>query len=162
MRITVEATEPGRLMRTECPDCKWDIDGRVIRGFKPCAVCAVTTLHDSHTDIKGDKWVHPETPTRCFRCDKDMRKVAYFGTDGFSQFKDETDNECTMMFNGGYGSFIDAMGELPTVTICHECGHELCDWLGIDPRLWHTHSGWAPNADFPGQHPDHHDNRIER
>lgn len=147
MRITVEATEPGRLMRTDCPDCKWDIDGRMIKGFKPCARCAVDTLHNSQTNVKGDQWEHPKpTPTYCFRCNKDMRSTA-------GHLPDETDNECTLMFNGGYGSFIDAMGEMPTLTICHECGHELCDWLGVDPRNWHTHSTTS------GQHPDHHDNQ---
>lgn len=159
-QIRIDATEPGCTMRLDCPDCVWDVErdprtGRVtiVHGLKPCDTCRKTTLHASVVDITGDRWKWPKpSPKLCHRCGADMTYPAVHGEAG-AHHGDETSNECNLMFVGGYGSFIDSMGEIPTVTICHECAHLLCDWLGVDPRNWHTHSVYG------GQHPDHHDNR---
>lgn len=64
----------------------------------------------------------------------------------------QTDNELRLEFHGGYGSFTDCIEDCPafSIMICHECAHDLCDFLDIDPSYWHTHS---PHS---GQHPDHH------
>lgn len=99
----------------------------------------------------------PETPTTCSRptCGKSMRGGDVH-PDYPDHMADELDNECTIMFEGGYGSFIDCAfldnGQtgMPTLTICHECAHELAEWLGIDVSGWHTHSVYG------GQHDDHH------
>ena len=65
-----------------------------------------------------------------------------------------TDNGLLLIFDGGYGEFIDAPFVPKAewqVQLCHECAHDLCDWLGVDPRNWHTHAAGS------GQHADHHD-----
>ena len=65
-----------------------------------------------------------------------------------------TDNGLHLTFDGGYGEFIDSWNPDDTdhyLSLCHECGHELADWLGIDVRNWHTHGLHS------GQHADHHD-----
>lgn len=113
---------------------------------------------------RGD--VVPNNPDKvfsdyCFRCNKDMRHSAYYG-DFSSPLYGEQQNELTMLFVGGYGSFIDtAFDGCPTLTICHECAHELCEFLRIDPHNWHTHSQVVPAESHPGQHPDHHDRSQE-
>jgi len=106
---------------------------------------------------KARGWVLslPKTPTNCARCGKSMRG-ADVHPDYPDHMADELQNECTILFEGGYGSFIDCAfldnGQegLPTITICHECGHEFAEWLGIDVSDWHTHSYYG------GQHEDHH------
>lgn len=142
-------------MRTDCPDCIWVTShgGMVIHRYEPCDVCRKSTLHDTIVDIKGERWKWPEYPPFCHRCGKDMRAKAVH-TDRIDwphDSGDEPQNEATILFRGGYGSFIDDLGDVPSVRLCHECGHELCDWIGIDPRHWHTHSVYG------GQHEDHHD-----
>ena len=107
----------------------------------------------------GKGWLldPPELPTTCSRpqCGKSMRGEDVH-PDYPEQMANELQNECTLMFVGGYGSFIDCVfldgGQtgLPTVRICHECAHELSEWLGIDVSSWHTHSYYG------GQHEDHH------
>lgn len=64
----------------------------------------------------------------------------------------QTDNELVIEFHGGYGSFTDCLDDCPadSMRLCHECAHDLCDFLDIDPSYWHTH---RPDS---GQHPDHH------
>ena len=64
----------------------------------------------------------------------------------------QTDNELLLEFHGGYGSFTDCLDNCPaeSMRLCHECAHDLCDFLGIDASNWHTH-----NPEL-GQHPDHH------
>lgn len=132
-------------MNTNCPDCVWDIEKGVIYDYTPCETCRVNTLHDSHVDVHEWKW--PEAVTHCFRCNSDMRSPN-------PNYPEELDNEAIIAFTGGYGSFIDVIdGKWPMAVICHSCAHELCEeFLGIDPRNWHTHSTLS------GQHPDHHDN----
>lgn len=149
-------------MRTDCPDCIWIIQGPVIRDYKPCEVCKRDTLNDHHLTIDKDgEWHWPETRYYCHRCGKDMRAQAVhpdhkWSTSDHDTFdpSQELQNECNLIFVGGYGSFTDDLGEMATLTICHECGHELCDWIGVDPRNWHTHSMLG------GQHEDHHDNQA--
>lgn len=158
-----EDTHPSpapRSMRTDCPDCRWDVTRRedgtvaVINDFHPCRTCSIVTLHDSRVDITDERWKWPEHDPHCFRCGADMRHFAVHDVpeDAGTPRGDELDNECHIIFTGGYGSFYDAIGgKLPTLIICHECAHEMCAWLGIDPRHWHTHSVYG------GQHGDHHD-----
>jgi hypothetical protein len=67
-----------------------------------------------------------------------------------------TDNGLVLLFSGSYGEFHDDLGSGPhSVDLCHECGHDLADWLGIDVGNWHTHKygGGRPGL----QHADHHD-----
>lgn len=69
-----------------------------------------------------------------------------------------TDNGLHLTFDGGYGEFIDAPfvnDQEVKYILCHECAHDLCDWLGVDAHNWHTHGIYS------GQHDDHHD-REER
>lgn len=181
-------------MKTDCPDCRWDIEGRMIHGWEPCEPCRVATLKDSGLDVSPAfvfhnrirayqmavlEWEHggkvgprptiefpeaeeddaklprmkwPETPNYCFRCNKDMRESTVRNREP-APWGDELDNECTITFSGGYGSFIDSFDKWPTLTICHECGHQLAEWLGVDCRNYHTHSIHG------GQHADHHDNQ---
>jgi hypothetical protein len=148
-------------MKTDCSDCVWIIQGYVIKEYKPCDVCKSDTLNDSKVTIdKDEKWHWPVPRNYCYRCNKDMRARAVHPdhdwplTNKDYDFSQELVNECNLIFSGGYGSFIDDLGDMPTLTVCHECGHELCDWLGVDPRLWHTHSTYG------GQHEDHHDNQA--
>ena len=61
-----------------------------------------------------------------------------------------TENGLELTFDGGYGEFIDAWEGPEKVWLCHECAHDLADWLGLDVRRWHTHSLHS------GQHADHH------
>lgn len=70
-----------------------------------------------------------------------------------------TDNGLHLTFDGGYGEFIDAPfadDREAKYILCHECAHDLCDWLGVDPRNWHTHAAGS------GQHADHHDREKQR
>jgi len=64
-----------------------------------------------------------------------------------------TDNGLEVHFVGSYGEFIDTAFEDGSyrVSLCHDCSHDLADWLGIDVHNWHTHK---PGS---GMHPDHHD-----
>jgi hypothetical protein len=148
-------------MKTDCSDCVWIIQGRVIKDYKPCEVCKRDTLNDHKITIDKDgEWHWPETRYYCHRCGKDMRARAVHPEREWLPDYDDHDlseelvNEFNLICSGGYGSFIDDLGDMPTVTICHECGHHLCDLIGVDPRLWHTHSIYG------GQHEDHHDNQA--
>lgn len=63
------------------------------------------------------------------------------------------DNALHIIFDGGYGEFVDAPfhhnargygPESLQVVICHDCAHRLCEqepWIGevIDPARSHTH-----------------------
>jgi hypothetical protein len=150
-------------MRTNCPDCVWvtsKIGGAtVIKGYNPCDVCRKDTLHATPIKVDGGTWTWPTYSDYCHRCSKDMRARAVHPsrTDwptnvGAFDTAEELQNEATLIFTGGYGSFIDAIDSMPSVRLCHECAHEVCEFIGIDPRLWHTHSVYG------GQHADHHDN----
>lgn len=112
-------------------------------------------------------------PLLCTRCKKNVRVMKPWG-------EEEVDNGLWVAFCGGYASFTDTTIELikhhpelpvppkPEITddkvcltcayqeravLCHECAHELCDWLGI-PReevaRWHSHTQVYTDA-----HPDH-------
>ena len=83
-------------------------------------------------------------PGRCHKCGV-LVPVAYPGVPN-------TDNGLEVYFSGGYGEFYDAWDGDPMLWLCHECGHDLAAWLGIDVHNWHTHRTDS------GQHPDHHDN----
>jgi hypothetical protein len=64
-----------------------------------------------------------------------------------------TDNGLTLYFSGGYGEFHDDLGnkgQPQSTDLCHECGHDLAEWLGLDVRGWHTHRHGGT------QHADHH------
>jgi len=79
--------------------------------------------------IEHDPWV-------CFKCKQPV--VA-----GFPDGDPATSNsECglTLRFDGGYGEFIDHLGTKATMVLCHECAHALCDFLGVDPYNWHSHT----------------------
>lgn len=151
-------------MRTDCPDCIWVTSngGTVIHGYKPCDICRKDSLHDTKVRVEGGTWTWPTYSHYCHRCSKDMRARAVHPsrTDwptrpGKFDPAEELQNEATLIFTGGYGSFIDAFDSMPSLLLCHECAHELCEWIGIDPRNWHTHSIYG------GQHNDHHDNTKE-
>lgn len=68
----------------------------------------------------------------------------------FNQF--DNNAEIKISFSGGYGQFIDSYdGPIDfSLNLCHECGHELAEFLDIDVSYWHTHNPAS------GQHPDHH------
>jgi len=82
----------------------------------------------------------------CTRCGKALREV-FPGHD----CPDQLDNALTLVVDGGYGEFIDNLDYLlgrerrpPTFVLCHECGHEFCDWADperkiIDPATAHGH-----------------------
>lgn len=83
---------------------------------------------------------YDERVETCQRCSKDM--PTEYGN---------TDNGLELVFTGGYGEFHDDGGYGPhTLWLCHECGHALADWLGLDVHNWHTHRIHG------NQHPDHH------
>ncbi len=50
-----------------------------------------------------------------------------------------TENGLHMFLDGGYGEFMDAWDGQVRVDLCHECAHDLADWLGLDVHNWHTH-----------------------
>lgn len=81
----------------------------------------------------------------CFRCQKPVN----------NDLMGNTDNGLFLFFSGGYGEFHDDLVDGPhEVVLCHECGHDLADFLGLDVAGWHTH---RPES---GQHPDHHDEAL--
>jgi hypothetical protein len=79
------------------------------------------------------------TMAECHICKGELEPVF---TDGLHQFE----NALEIIFGGGYGMFIDTMGDDPRVMICHDCAHTLCDsvpWIAqlLDPDNSHTHKG---------------------
>lgn len=83
-------------------------------------------------------------PSICFKCKKEPPKQFE------SEYDFQRDNLLEVSFTGAYGMFVDPLFSYYLLHLCHECGHDLCDWLGIDPSNWHTH---RPDT---GQHADHH------
>jgi len=73
---------------------------------------------------------------KCFRCDQ----VIPFDFPDFESI-DNLENELVVELHGGYGSFTDCIYECPAfkATLCHQCAHYLCEFLGIDAKDWHTH-----------------------
>lgn len=65
---------------------------------------------------------------------------------------ENTDNGMFLEVSGSYGEFYDSafIGAYKFV-LCHSCGHDLADWVGIKVNNWHTH------REGSGMHPDHHD-----
>lgn len=57
-------------------------------------------------------------------------------------------------FDGGYGMFCDPdpfAEEDWAVVLCHDCGHQLTDFLGMNADEWHQHRGQrAWNSDHHG------------
>lgn len=93
---------------------------------------------------------HPRASIfNCFRCKKTIPLQWEWEV---NSDRYQTDNDVTLEFHGGYGQFTDCLDDCPaeSIRLCHECAHDLCDWLGADPRRWHTHS------EASGQHSDHH------
>lgn len=100
----------------------------------------------------------------CDRCDKDLPRQAGINNNDTSL---QYDNNLVLKFDGGYGMFCDPepgrwiRGDHRrhdpehTKVLCHECAHDLAEWLDIDVHNWHTHN---PNS---GQHPDHHDRATQ-
>ena len=82
-------------------------------------------------------------PSNCRRCGKVIPLVW--------PDSPNLDNGLTLQLSGAYGEFIDLIDGVLEVLLCHECAHELADWLHFDPRNWHTH------REGSGQHADHHD-----
>lgn len=119
-----------------------------------------------------DVSVQPKTVQRtvydnvsCDRCDARPDPIFDAGADGSLQY----DNLLVLRFTGGYGMFCDPDASLTprpeapldpelTTVLCHDCGHDLADWLGINVAGWHTH---RPDSDRLDEHhgPDglHHD-----
>lgn len=99
----------------------------------------------------------------CYRCKKIIPRQWpqwQYEELGLTDGTDQLDNNLSLEFHGGYGMFTDCIYNCPAdkIILCHECAHDLCEFLGIDPSNWHTH---RPES---GQHPDHHkraDNDIE-
>ncbi len=94
---------------------------------------------------------------RCSRCHKDLPEQTGVQVPGSIQY----DNALIVRLEGGYGMFVDDLfrnemldsrGLHPWFDslLCHECGHDLAVFLGIDPKTWHTH---RPDS---GMHNDHH------
>lgn len=49
-----------------------------------------------------------------------------------------------LRLDGGFGMFCDPdpFEEADwVVLLCHDCGHELTDFLGLNPNGWHVHRG---------------------
>lgn len=107
--------------------------------------------------VRRERPVVIYTDVTCNKCGKPPPKQS------FPRPKEtlQLDNVLLLEIHGGYGMFTDPMnyprnGYDPesTILLCHECAHELADWLGLDVHNWHTH---VP-AEFGGtQHTDHHD-----
>jgi hypothetical protein len=56
------------------------------------------------------------------------------------------DNVLDVVLTGSYGEFHDDLGFMVEpwdqsghlrLHLCHDCGHELCDWLELDVDGWH-------------------------
>lgn len=97
------------------------------------------------------------TDVRCDRCTATLPTMPGFDPSESMQY----DNALIVRLNGGYGMFVDdfdrELGYNPSYdkVLCHDCAHDLANWLGIDAHNWHTHREGA------GQHRDHHDRRGE-
>jgi hypothetical protein len=118
-------------------------DGTVLTSTvcQPSSVGAFDTLIDNW--ILDRLGVAEPEPVHCYGCAK--RLVTAMSHDTDYQF----DNALWVQFDGGYGMFIDPMGdERARVVICHECAHDLCDkvtWVGalLDPAKSHSHRAAA-------------------
>jgi hypothetical protein len=118
-------------------------DGTVLTSTvcRPSSVGAFDTLIDNW--IADRLGVAEPEPVNCYGCAK--RLVTALPDDTDYQF----DNALWVQFDGGYGMFIDPMGdERARVVICHECAHDLCDkvtWVGalLDPAKSHSHRAAA-------------------
>lgn len=57
----------------------------------------------------------------------------------------QCDNALIVRLSGGYGMFCDPLKVSDDFDpewdkiFCHECAHEVCDFLGIDASSWHSH-----------------------
>lgn len=91
--------------------------------------------------------------TLCARCERVLPLQTGFTAAEAAKYQQFDNNaEVKISFSGGYGQFIDSYdGPVDfSLNLCHECGHELAEFLDIDVSYWHTHNPAS------GQHPDHH------
>ncbi len=96
----------------------------------------------------------------CQRC-KQPVPISRTGEDSLVAYPDTkwvTENGLHVSFDGGYAEFIDAWNGAIEIVLCHECGHALADFLGLDVHNWHTH---VPPELGGTQHADHHDTQKE-
>lgn len=65
----------------------------------------------------------------------------------------QLDNNLVLELFGGYGMFIDPFprGSI-NLCICHECAHELFDFLGLDASFWHSHRQGQDHHSVVGNH----------
>lgn len=78
----------------------------------------------------------------CSRCDSALPEPVEDGLG--SEFA------LLVVLDGGYTMFCDpdVAEEDRRYVLCHDCGHELCDFLGVDARDWHHHQtlrAWESN-----------------
>ena len=78
----------------------------------------------------------------CDKCGRDLLPVFGGEEDGGAQFKDAL----VLQARGGYGMFLDDYDRNTHLPVdgrydkiyCHDCGHEICNMLGISAEGWHT------------------------
>lgn len=93
-------------------------------------------------DIEYPNVIEDADKDTCYRCKESIPRDEEFQA---------SDNGLELDFRGGYGEFIDNLYTVTRLWLCHECGHALGRFLGLDVHNWHTH---RTNS---GQHADHHD-----
>lgn len=88
--------------------------------------------------------------THCYACKKEL-VLEFPDQDPESE---QYENAVRITFSGGYGMFVESLQTTddddiffgdPSVIICHECAHELCEkvpWIEclLDPFNSHSHS----------------------
>lgn len=87
----------------------------------------------------------------CYRCDNAIPYLFH----GDNETATNLDNGLVVLLSGGYGEFRDNLGFLGEddsdiggafrAFYCHDCAHELCDWMGVNTDHWHSHLS-APAA----------------
>lgn len=109
-------------------------------------------MQQSETKPRGPIISEAHPRSSGYNCNRCQKIIPLQWDSAKDEHPDQTDNDLSLEFHGGYGQFTDCIYDCPadTIRLCHECAHDLCDWLGLDPSTWHTHSAES------GQHPDHH------
>lgn len=85
----------------------------------------------------------------CYSCEADLRS-------DYDSPNNEPDNALWVEFSGGYGQFIDPIGDDYEVVICHDCAHALCDALAWVKDLLKPHNSHSHTREYEAAHPDHY------
>ena len=84
---------------------------------------------------------------RCANCGSELQPVF----DG-QKYPRQCDNALEIEFSGGYGMFIDPIGESRKIALlCHDCAHALCNqypWMAelVDPYHGHMHGSFTEHG----------------